>query len=1781
MHWKKPAISSILFMSVVMGTGNTVLAQITPDRTLPSNSIVTPSDQTLVIEGGTQAGNNLFHSFSQFSLPTNNTAYFNNALSIKNIVSRVTGSELSNIDGLIRANGIANLFLLNPNGIIFGPNARLDVGGSFVASTANRINFADGKLFSAKADQTSSLLSVNIPIGLQLNANSHSISNAGSLAVKPGENITLLAGAVSHTGSLTAPGGTVQLLGKQVGLFNNALIDVSSETGGGTVLIGGDFQGKGAVPNALRTYVGKNATIKADALTTGNGGNVVVWADEATGLYGNISARGGQVSGNGGFVEVSGRQHLIFRGDVNTTAPQGITGSLFLDPTNITIANGSGDGTDTFAGSILTAPLSGITDTAPTTIYESQLEGLSGNTNIFLQATNDITLQDLADNTLNLAAGSGKINFTADADADGVGNFVMDDLADTIKTNGRDIAIGGANLTLGNIDTSLVVGGELLAAVDIDRGAPIPPSATNGNASFTFTVPDLGTNISDLDVQFSASHTWDSDLNVALISPQGTELNLFNNIGGSGDNFQDTVFDDIAANSIASSSAPFVGRYRPSGSGGLAVFNGQNPAGTWRLNVTDNYLPLDNGMVYKAGDTTPWGTALGTQLLFRSPVTAVGSGTINLTATNGSINVGQLNASYLPGIGTVQRTGDINLTGNEINLNSTVSGLGNLTLQPSNPNQAIAIGGIDSGSASSLDLTNTEINRLQNGFKSITIGGANSSGAISLTGNVSFVDPVTLRSLDGSGSINTTGFNLTGTDNATISLLANQNITTGNITNPARNITLISNNGSIDTTSGVITAESNLSDSSNKNAIVSLQASQDITTGTIRNAGKKIQITSTNGNINIPGNISTSVLQLFNDPTPYPAGDILINAAGNLHISGVIRANSFKGAGGNIALTSGNTLSIFDGGFVNSVSNQNNSNNISQPGGDISLTAPSIIIGNKSGVVVRTNGAGPGGNLFVNADEVKLLNIGVLASTTSGMGNAGDITINTRRFLAQNTIPASEVKFNTFSEFRTGVSTFVQRFPDTSYDDFRDFILGNRSSLFEKSDFNTGRGGNILINASESVELIGSDRGAFTPTLDFKTVQSGVQLSTGIATGTLANGDSGNLTINTGRLIVKDGAGISTASLSPGSLPKIFPEVIPSFVDNQVIPGIPVLPLLSPEEVSSLRNAVIDIVNDELTNITTAGKAGELTINANQVDLQGLAGLTTATLSNSNAGNLTIDANKITLRDGALITVSTLGAGDAGNLRIQTDQLSIQSGSRVGAGTTNAGFGGTLTVNATDKVEVMGRSADNQVASDLTTVAQEGSTGNAGNLTIDTKQLIIKDGAQITAATSGEGNAGNITVQQADSIFIDNASITSAVNPNAVGQGGNVEIQAKNLSLSNGAQVSAATSSTGDAGSILIQDAESVSLFQSKISSEAIEANSQGGNVTINTQELSVQDSSEVSASYVAGASQDINQPQTNGRAGNLTINATKSVTVNGGSSLSVEASAGGTAGNLTVNTDQFNISNNSAVSVSSPQGQAGNIEIAANSLFLDRGRITAETGLGEQGGANIRLEKLNTLLLRNESLISATANGRANGGNIGINTKFLIVLPSPGAIGNDIIANAEFGNGGKIDVNAQAIFGIGFRQQQTSGNDFTVNSEFGSQGEVQINTLTEPNSTLAELPENVSDSSSLISQNACQHSSDSQFSVTGRGGLPPAPSETLGGDVIWSDTRLTGFPSQVQTARKLGQNQNFIPNVEDKLIINATGWLFNDKGEVTLTAHRPNTSVEGFKPNPGSCSSS
>jgi filamentous hemagglutinin family protein len=221
-------ISGILAYGICSSSVN---AQVIPDGTLKTT--VSQSGNNFTITDGNRVGNNLFHSFSQFSIPSKGSAFFNNASDVQNIFSRVTGGSVSNIDGFIKANGSANLFLLNPSGIIFGANAKLNIGGSFIATTAENIKFADGNEFSAINSQTKPLLTMNIPIGLQMGNNpalinvqgtGHNLTITGvqssfirthsstELRVEPGKTLALVGGNLNLNGAtLTAEKGRIEL----------------------------------------------------------------------------------------------------------------------------------------------------------------------------------------------------------------------------------------------------------------------------------------------------------------------------------------------------------------------------------------------------------------------------------------------------------------------------------------------------------------------------------------------------------------------------------------------------------------------------------------------------------------------------------------------------------------------------------------------------------------------------------------------------------------------------------------------------------------------------------------------------------------------------------------------------------------------------------------------------------------------------------------------------------------------------------------------------------------------------------------------------------------------------------------------------------------------------------------------------------------------------------------------------------------------------------------------------------------------------------------------------------------------------------------------------------------------------------------------------------------------------------------------------------------------------------------------------------------------------------
>ncbi|WP_190798482.1 filamentous hemagglutinin N-terminal domain-containing protein, partial [Leptolyngbya sp. FACHB-541] len=271
-------------------------AEVVPDATLPNNSRVSRFGAAYVIEGGTLRGNNLFHSFQEFSIPTGEIADFESTNSIANIFARVTGGSRSEIDGMLRASGTANLFLLNPNGILLGRNASLDIGGSFLATTANSFVFGEGLEFSAITPQAPPLLAINVPLGLQYGTNAPgTITSQASLNVDAGRSLTLLGGQVMLENSqLTAPGGQIELgsaLGAGgVGLNSNRnFLSLNFSSG----LPRSDISlVNGSVVNVASD---NNGDIRIDARNLNISGNSLIRAGIASG-QGSIDSQAGNVA---------------------------------------------------------------------------------------------------------------------------------------------------------------------------------------------------------------------------------------------------------------------------------------------------------------------------------------------------------------------------------------------------------------------------------------------------------------------------------------------------------------------------------------------------------------------------------------------------------------------------------------------------------------------------------------------------------------------------------------------------------------------------------------------------------------------------------------------------------------------------------------------------------------------------------------------------------------------------------------------------------------------------------------------------------------------------------------------------------------------------------------------------------------------------------------------------------------------------------------------------------------------------------------------------------------------------------------------------------------------------------------------------------------------------------------------------------------------------------------------------------------------------------------------
>jgi len=356
------------------------IAQLQPDNTLgEENSVVTPNINIKGIEsdridGGAQRGANLFHSFQEFNIQQGRGVYFSNPDGVANILTRVTGNNGSNILGTLGVDGKADLFFINPNGIIFGPEAKLDVQGSFYGATADSILFNNGFEFASSDPQAPPLLTVNVPIGLRLPEKPGSILVEGQghninvsnfiltlglsgkenrnpgLEVSQGQTLGLVGGNIFlRGGNLTSDGGRVELGSVQngvVGITTERTLSYDQNLKFGQILLSEessiDVSGNGRVEFQIQgeeIKVRDASIISGQILGDEGGGNSIIKASEF------IKAEGGKPFENNipVILTISSRIYsfknipsLI----ILSTSGQGDVGNLTVEAESLTLQDG-------------------------------------------------------------------------------------------------------------------------------------------------------------------------------------------------------------------------------------------------------------------------------------------------------------------------------------------------------------------------------------------------------------------------------------------------------------------------------------------------------------------------------------------------------------------------------------------------------------------------------------------------------------------------------------------------------------------------------------------------------------------------------------------------------------------------------------------------------------------------------------------------------------------------------------------------------------------------------------------------------------------------------------------------------------------------------------------------------------------------------------------------------------------------------------------------------------------------------------------------------------------------------------------------------------------------------------------------------------------------------------------------------------------------------------------------------------------------------------------------
>ncbi|NNU44928.1 two-partner secretion domain-containing protein [Ramlibacter montanisoli] len=636
-------------------------------------------------------------------------------------------------------------------------------------------------------------------------------SEGGRVVLKATGGDAYVSGTIVAAGA-DGKGGSIDVLGQRVALEDGASLQANGALGGGQVRVGGDYQGQNPdVPNAQMAYVAANARIEADATGQGDGGRVIVWADDTTRMHGQISARGGASGGNGGFAEVSGKRYLEFTGRVDLRAPAGRAGTLLLDPGDVVIDN-VGPTDASLSGSPLTGFVYGGS-TGPTVIKETDLEAqlalssvivatdgssggkitLAGNAIVDWSTTNALGLQ--ADNGVDL---QGNINATAAGSAvsiQALGGNVTQASTSVVKVDNLLVNAPQGSITMdgANLVNRLAAntGGSMLftnaqsvniATVGTPYGAQrsgitatgdVRVRTTNaGNIAVAVPPPPppsptpapVPAAISAQNVTLQAAGG--IDLQGSVTATASTGGVLLQASGG--------TINQLAANSVITAQsllATAATGANLTGANAVGTLAGSGGSGTFAFR---NAQALSVGTV-AVGAVTGTGVTAGSVSLASDASMLVTGG---VDASSGLLKV-QAQDLTVSGAGKLKSsgTGDVDILTNGLNFSGSTGVavesvnarvvINPLTVNPTGPGVAIVGSGgvlLDGG----FNLANTDLDRIQS--KTLVIGNGALDMPIALIGNVSLLPTrvpelslITGRDISQfSGTLSVAGVNLDG-----------------------------------------------------------------------------------------------------------------------------------------------------------------------------------------------------------------------------------------------------------------------------------------------------------------------------------------------------------------------------------------------------------------------------------------------------------------------------------------------------------------------------------------------------------------------------------------------------------------------------------------------------------------------------------------------------------------------------------------------------------------------------------------------------------------------------------------------------------------------------------------------------------------------------------------------------------------------------------------------------------------------------------------------------------